>query len=83
MVYVYLIIGLILLAGLFNGRSSPPQTGTADGFFYYKGIPVRKCREVTTDDDGNFRIDGELLTVRDLDAWHRTLTHSPHSTKDF
>lgn len=82
--YIYLIIALILLAALFNGSSSPSPdrgvTGKLDGFFYYKGFPVRKCRDFTMDDDGNFWIDGELLTDRELDTWYRTLTHS---TKDF
>lgn len=74
--FLYLIIAISLLVGFFRVYFSPPapKTGIADGFFYYKGIPVRKCREVTTDDDGNFQIDGKLFTVRHLDAWYNTLS---------
>lgn len=54
-------------------QQQTPDGRTEDGYFIYKGIPVRKCRQLIQDDDGNYLVDGTRITVAELEKWFHKL----------
>lgn len=78
MKFIYLIIILCLAYLAIPKRREPKQTQdgyTEDGYFIYKGIPVRKCRQLIQDDDGNYLVDGSRITVAELEKWFNALNN--------
>ena len=80
MMYLYLIVATIIMSTIIITvsnilKTKPQESGIQVGsYFYYKGYPVRKCQEMTIDEDGNYVVDGKKFTVNQLENWYRKLT---------
>lgn len=75
-IYLIILIGLAYLA--IPKRREPQQTHagyTEDGYFLYKGMRVRKCRQLVQDADGNYIVDGARITVAELEKWFNALNN--------